>query len=269
MGKTKSETYDYTQNFWMGCQPVSEGCKHCYARAEYEEWRKKDFSKVVRSETTFNDPVKWQEEAAEEGKVFKVFTSSWSDFFHPAADEWRAEAWNIIRRTPNLLWQVLTKRAECIADRLPKDWGNGYPNVCLGVTVEMKKYLWRMDVLRKIPANTRYVIAEPILEDLMPDIEQHIEGFDQVMVGGESGNGTMDFRPMDEQWVRNLRDMCKARNIAFYFKQHAGRYAQCRRTLDGVKHRGFPAAWSSYRPAYVPPGPPGQLGLEEVLCQLK
>ena len=103
----------------------------------------------------------------------------------------------------------------------------------------------------------------------MPEIEQHIEGFDQVMVGGESGNGTMDFRPMDEQWVRNLRDMCKARNIAFYFKQHAGQYAQCRRTLDGVKHRGFPAAWNSYKPAYVPPGPPGQLGLEEVLCQLQ
>jgi hypothetical protein len=55
---------------------------------------------------------------------------------NPAADEWRAEAWNVIKRTPNPLWQVLTKRAECIADRLAKDWGNGYPNVCLGVTVD-------------------------------------------------------------------------------------------------------------------------------------
>jgi protein gp37 len=210
---------------------------------------------------TWKDPLRWHRKAGREGKVFKVFTSSWSDFFHPAADEWRAEAWNIIRRTPNLLWQVLTKRAELIADRLPGDWGEGYPNVCLGVTVELKKYLWRMDTLRKIPSRTRYVIAEPILEDLMPDIEQHIEGFDLVMVGGESGNGTMDFRPMDEQWARNLRDMCKARNIAFYFKQHAGRYSRFRPTLDGVKHQEFPAAWNSYKPAYVPPGVLGQLQL--------
>jgi protein gp37 len=100
-----------------------------------------------------------------------------------------------------------------------------------------------------------------MLEDLTPDIEKHIEGFDQLMVGAEFGNGTMDFRPTEEQWARYLRDMCKARNIAFYFKQHAGRYSQCRPTLDGVKHQEFPAAWNSYRPAYVPPGLLGQLQL--------
>jgi protein gp37 len=69
----------------------------------------------------------------------------------------------------------------------------------------------------------------------------------------------MDFRPMDELWARNLRDMCKARNIAFYFKQHAGRYSQMGTSLDGVKHQELPAAWNSYKPAYVPPGPLGQL----------
>jgi protein gp37 len=257
MGKTKSEVYDFTQNFWVGCQPVSEGCLHCYARAACREYQR-DFDKVVRTKT-WDQPLKLQRKAAKEGKVFRVFTSSWSDFFHPAADEWRAEAWNVIKRTPNLLWQVLTKRAELIKERLPKDWGKGYANVCLGVTVELRKYLWRMDVLRAIPAKTRYVIAEPILEDLMPDIEQHIEGFDQVMVGGESGNGTMDFRPMDEQWARNLRDMCAAHHIAFFFKQHAGRYSQTGTKLDGVKHQEYPAAWNSYKPAYVPPGPLGQL----------
>jgi protein gp37 len=267
MGKTKSGVCDFTQNFWVGCQPVSEGCLHCYARAACSKYDR-DFNKLVRTKT-WDEPLKLQRKAAKERKVLKIFTSSWSDFFHPAADQWRAEAWNIIRRTPNLLWQVLTKRAECIADRLPEDWGEGYPNVCLGVTVELKKYLWRMDTLRKIPAKARYVMAEPLLEDLMPDIGQHIEGFDQLMVGGESGNGTMDFRPMDEQWARNLRDMCKAHNIAFYFKQHAGKYSQSCPTLDGVKHQKFPAVWEKYKPAYVPPGPPGQLDLEEVLCQLQ
>jgi protein gp37 len=259
MGKTKAEVADYTQNFWTGCQPVSEGCLHCYARAEMTEYGRK-FDQVLRTKT-WNDPLTWQKLAAKKRKVVKVFTSSWSDFFHPDADEWRPEAWSIIKRTPNLLWQVLTKRAQCIEGRLPEDWGEGYPNVCLGVTLELKKYLWRMDTLRNIPSSTRYVIAEPILEDLTPDIEQHIEGFDQVMVGGESGNKTMNFRPMMDQWARNLRDTCAAHQIAFYFKQHAGMSSQFRPTLDGVKYQQFPAAWDSYKPAYVPFGLPGQLPL--------
>lgn len=233
MGKhTAARIADPTMNFWCGCQPVSEGCHHCYARAAHDHPTRKQERHAKQhpnfgilrhgSAAQWAGPPRWQRRLAKTGDVEEIFTCSYSDFFHPDADEWRPEAWSIIKQTPNLLWQVLTKRAQLIEDRLPEDWGEGYPNVCLGVTVELKKYLWRMDTLRKIPARTRYVIAEPILEDLMPDIEQHIEGFDQVMVGGESGNGTMDFRPMDEQWARNLRDMCKAHNIAFYFKQHAG-----------------------------------------------
>ena len=251
MGKTKSDAYDWTQNFWIGCQPVSEGCLHCYARAACQKYER-DFNTIVRS-TTWDQPLIWQRKAAEEGKVLKVFTSSWSDFFHPQADQWRPEAWAIIKNTPNLLWQVLTKRAECIEERLPKDWGDGYPNVCLGVTVEMKKYLWRMDTLRNIPAKSRYMIAEPILEDLTPDIEQHLDGFDQVMLGGESGNGTMDFRRMDEQWARNLRDLCAARHIAFFFKQHSGPHSQMRKHLDGKLHQELPAVWNTYKPPCLPP----------------
>jgi protein gp37 len=238
----------YTQNFWYGCQPVSEGCQHCYARCQYEGVANRgDFSKLVLS-GTWNEPRDWQKSLAKARKVGKVFTCSWSDFFHPDADQWRAGAWDIIRDTPNLLWYVLTKRAQCIADRLPGDWGEGYPNVCLGVTVELKKYLRRMDTLRKIPAKARYVIAEPILEDLMPEIAEHIEGFDQVMVGGESGNGTMDFRKMDEQWARNLRDLCAAKHIAFWFKQHSAMHSECGRKLDGVEHHEYPAAWNKYIP---------------------
>lgn len=246
MGKTKSEVYEWTQNFCIGCQPVSEGCLHCYARAGCRKYER-DFDKVVRSKT-WGKPPSWQRRLAKTGKVEKVFTCSWSDFFHPDADQWRAEAWSVIKDTPNLLWQVLTKRAEFIADRLPRDWGEGYPNVCLGVTVELKKYLWRMDTLRKIPAKARYVICEPILEDLMPDIEQHIEGFDQIMVGGESGNGTNDYRPMDERWAKNLRDLAHRKHDAFWFKQHSGMYSQCGQRLDGVEHHEYPAAWNTYKP---------------------
>jgi protein gp37 len=268
MGKTTSEVYDWTQNFWVGCQPVSAGCLHCYARADYQEFKRDNFDKVVRTKT-WGNPLSWQKRLAKTGKVERVFTCSWSDFFHPDADQWRDEAWSVIKNTPNLLWQVLTKRAELIADRLPEDWGEGYPNVCLGVTVEKKEYLWRMDTLRKIPAKARYVIAEPLLEDLMPDLEQHVEGFHQIMVGGESGNGTNDFRPMNEQWARNIRDLCAAKHIPFYFKQHSGRYSQIGKKLDGVEHKQYPAAWDTYKPAFQPIGSPCQIsvfdGLEDFL----
>ena len=111
MGKTTSEVYDWTQNFWVGCQPVSAGCLHCYARADYQEFKRDNFDKVVRTKT-WGNPLSWQRRLAKTGKVGKVFTCGWSDFFHPQADQWRPEAWSIIKNTPNLLWQVLTKRAE-------------------------------------------------------------------------------------------------------------------------------------------------------------
>jgi protein gp37 len=251
--KTAIDNVDHTQNFWVGCQPVSEGCLHCYARAKSEENWKKDFSVVTRTKT-WKDPLKWQREAFDLGEVRKVFSCSYGDFFHPAADEWRAEAWSIIGATPNLIWRILTKRAELIADRLPGDWGSGYENVWLGVTAEMKKYLVRMDVLRKVPAVVRYVMCEPLLEDLTPEIAEHLEGFHWLMVGGESGNGTDNYRPMDLQWARNLRDLCAARAMPFYFKQPAGRWTQSKRMpkakLDGVVHDAFPAALKTYRPPY-------------------
>jgi protein gp37 len=153
-----------------------------------------------------------------------------------------------------LIWSLLTKRAEFIADQLPKDWGSGYKNVWLGVSVEMKKYLGRMDLLRKIPAVVRYVMCEPLLEDLTPDIAEHLERFHWLMVGGESGNGTNNYRPMDLQWARNLRDVCAAKSIPFYFKQPAGRWPDSKRRpkakLDGVVHDAYPDALKTYRPLY-------------------
>jgi len=94
-------------------------------------------------------------------------------------------------------------------------------------------------------------MAEPLLEDLMPDLEQHVEGIQQIMVGGESGNGTDDFRPMDEQWARNIRDLCAVKHITFRFKQHAGPHSQMGTKLDGVEHVQFPAAWDTYVPQPV------------------
>jgi protein gp37 len=172
-----------------------------------------------------------------------VFGDSLSDFFHPEADQWRAEAWAIVRDTPNLVWRFTTKRPELVADRLPPDWGSGYPNVWLGATVEMRKYLWRLDTLCKIPAAAHYLAAEPLLEDLLPSLADHIQGIDWVAAGGETGDGC---RAMDPQWARNIKDLSDDRGTAFYFIGHSGTH-QGDTLLDGIEHRAYPALLEAYR----------------------
>jgi protein gp37 len=241
--KTKIKSVDHTQNFWIGCSKVSEGCAHCYAEAMHKVFKwTPDFGTLALTKT-WKDPEKWQKKAAGKGAVDIVFGNSLGDFFHPQADKWRPEAWEIIRNTPNVLWQLTTKRAELVADRLPADWGAGYANVWLGATVEMKKYLWRLDTLGKIPAAARYLAAEPLLEDLTPELTNHIQGIDWVMVGGESGNR---FRPMNQQWAMNIRDLCQHRGIAFWFNGHSGRH-QGNTVLDGKEHRKYPVLLETYR----------------------
>lgn len=105
---------DATWNPWMGCHRVSPGCAHCYMYS-YMKRVGRDPETVVRSKTTFRDPLKWREPRT-------VFTCSLSDFFHEAADEWRPEAWEIIRQTPQHRYLVLTKRPERIRDHLPEGY---------------------------------------------------------------------------------------------------------------------------------------------------
>jgi protein gp37 len=145
--------------------------------------------------------------------------------------------------TPNLIWRLTTKRPELIAGRLPNDWGDGYKNFWLGATVEMKKYLWRLDSLREVPAVAHYLAAEPLLEDLTPELADDIQGIDWAMVGGESGAG---FRPMDAQWARNTRDLCQERGIAVWFNGHAGRH-QGNTLLDGMCYQSYPGLVDEYK----------------------
>jgi protein gp37 len=185
-----------------------------------------DPATVVRTRT-WGEPLRWQKQAAAAGRADLVFTGSWSDWFHDAADAWRAEAWAAVRRCPNLIFQVLTRRPERIPAHLPADWGAGYPNVWLGVSVERNDYCGRVDVLRAAPAALRWVCAEPLLGPL-PDL--NLAGIGWVVAGGESGP---DYRPMDPAWVRDLRDKCRAAGVPFYFKQSNGLYPGTKPRLDG------------------------------------
>jgi protein gp37 len=203
-----------------------------------------DFRALSRtSEALWKQPFGWQKKAARTRETDIVFGNSLSDFFHPDADQWRAEAWETIKNTPNVVYRLTTKRAELIPDWLPPDWGTGYANVWLGATVEMKKYLWRLDTLRKIPAAAHYLAAEPLLQDLMPELADHVQGIDWVMVGRESGS---QFRSMDAQWARSIRDLCQDRGIAFWFNGHAGKH-QKNTLLDGREYQKYPALLETYK----------------------
>jgi protein gp37 len=191
--------------------------------------------RIVARTKTWNEPLRWQRRAEQEDKQELVFTCSWSDWFHEDADSWREEAWNVIRRCPNLNFQILTKRPERITSHLPGDWGDGYRNVWLGVSIETNDYVWRADLLRAVPAIVRFISAEPLLGPL-PDLA--LAGIDWLIVGGESGPG---FRPMDHDWARELRDRAVAQQVAFFFKQSAATRTEMGLHLDGRLWRQFPA----------------------------
>ena len=89
-------------------------------------------------------------------------------------------------------------------------------------------------------AVVRFISAEPLLQDIMPGLERHVDGYDWIIVGGESGNGSNDFRPMPHEWARGIRDLCQRRDIAFFFKQSAAFRTEMGKTLDGQQYREYP-----------------------------
>jgi protein gp37 len=168
---------------------------------------------VVRraAPSTFTLPLRWREPG-------RVFTCSWGDFFIRDADPWRAEAWDIIRRTPHLTYQVLTKRPARMRGHLP--WTAApWAHVWLGVSVEAQAWRYRLDVLRAVPAALRFVSFEPLIEALGP---LDLGGIGWAIVGGESGP---KFRPCEVGWIRGVVEQCRAQGVPVFVKQDSGRWS--------------------------------------------
>ncbi len=213
---------DCTQNFFQGCHKVSPGCANCYMFTLLRRYGKEPNVVFRSADAMFYAPLKWERQMAagtyrgqHHGSTLLVFTCSLSDFFIEEADPWRAEIWEIIRQTPHLTYQILTKRPELIADRLPSDWGEGYPNVWLGVSVENQRWRSRLDILRELPAVVRFASFEPLLQDL-GDLTPWLPALHWAIVGGESGPG---YRPMDVAWLERVVQQCVAGGVPVWVKQ--------------------------------------------------
>lgn len=229
----------HTFNPWMGCNKVSEECKFCYIGQNIRRQGKEPFNGPFRTKD-WKKPRSWNRKAVRDGVRRRVFTCSLSDFFHHRADKLRPQVWEIIRECSSLDWLILTKRPELMLDRLPPDWGDGYPNVWLGVTVGTESSMNRIPLLKAVPARVRFISAEPLLERL--DFRPHMDGIDWIITGCEQAHKDKR-RLMDMAWVRDIHQQCQEAGVAHFFKQ---RYIDNEGTpvhdglLDGVVCQAWP-----------------------------
>lgn len=277
MAKTKIEWCDYTFNPWWGCHKVSAGCKHCYAEGIANRFGNNIWgppassSRRLFGEGHWSKPIVWNEKARREGIRFRVFCASMADVFedHPAVVIERIKLWALIENTPHLDWLLLTKRPHNISEMLPASWLDNHAamqNVWLGTSIEDQ-----MTADARIPllltrhaGNIKFVSYEPALEPVdisrylgpsvvLPVVEpvaalrgsttakvvqRRYEGVTWVIGGAESGPYA---RPMDDNWMRAVRDQCDAKGAAFFLKQKVDNGKKISLpVLDGRRHSDWP-----------------------------
>lgn len=204
-------------NPWHGCTKISAGCKFCYVYRQDEMYGCEIGSNVARKTAAFDLPVKRKRDKSYKlppGKV--VFTCFTSDFLLEDADEWRPDCWRMIRERSDCMFYFFTKRIDRFADCIPADWGDGYPNVLIGCTVENQAMAdRRLSIFMSAPIRHKIITAAPLLEqiNILPYLDSSIE---EVSVGGESG---VNARPCHYDWILDLRRQCVEKNVPFRFHQ--------------------------------------------------
>jgi protein gp37 len=227
---------EWTEATWnpvTGCDQVSPGCAHCYAKAFAERWRgipghpyEQGFDLRIWPER-LEQPLKWKRSRT-------IFVNSMSDLFHEQIPvDFIARVFAVMERADQHVFQVLTKRPERMLELAPDlRWP---ANVWMGVSIENRRFVHRADLLRESPAAIRFISAEPLLGPLEG---LDLDRIDWLIAGGESGPG---HRKIDEAWVLDLRDRCAERGVAFFFKQWGGRTPKAGgRLLEGVQHDAIP-----------------------------
>lgn len=233
MGKSNIEWTEETWNPVTGCDSVSPGCDNCYAErlaARLQAMGNKRYIngfRVTLHWDKIEEPLRWTRPRI-------VFVNSMSDLFHPEVpDDFIDGVFDTMARASQHTFQVLTKRPQRAAKHL-----NGSqlpPHIWLGTSIENDQYTFRANYLRMINAYVRFLSCEPLLGPL-PSLD--LNNIQWVIAGGESGPG---HRPIEIDWVRNLRDLSQESDIPFFFKQWGGNTPKAGgRTLDGITWNGFP-----------------------------
>lgn len=244
-GKSSIEWTEATWNPTTGCDKISTGCDNCYAAALAKRLKGMGNPKYqIDGDSRTSGPgfgVAIHEEALDIPRHWRiprvVFVNSMSDLWHARVpDEFIRRVFEVMVETPQHTYQLLTKRPIRLARMADKlQWPS---NIWVGVSIESQPLAWRADRLREVPSAVRFISAEPLLGFL----ELDLTGIDWLIAGGESGP---NHRPIDERWVRALRDQCAGAGTAFFFKQWGGIRAKAGgRMLDGRTWDAMPLARS-------------------------
>ncbi len=224
--RSRIEWTEATWNPVTGCDEVSPGCAHCYAKTFAERWRgtpghpyEQGFDLRLWPER-LDQPLKWK-------RPRMIFVNSMSDLFHEdIPNSYVGKVFDVMVRAKQHTFQILTKRHERLAELAPDlPWPE---NVWMGVSIENRRFVHRADCLRQIPAAVRFISAEPLLGPLEG---LNLDGIHWLIVGGESG---ARHRAMKLEWAQELRNRCNEEDIAFFFKQWGGRTSKAGgRQLNG------------------------------------
>ena len=235
MAQSSIEWTEMTWNPTTGCSKLSAGCKFCYAevmtrrlQAMGIEKYSQGFKEIAMHEEELTRPFSWKRSRT-------VFVNSMSDLFHKDVPlDFIQRVFSTMNRCPQHTFQVLTKRGDVLENHSPHlTWTD---NVWMGVSVEDKRVVDRIDHLRNSAAKVKFLSLEPLLGPL-PDL--NLQGIDWVIVGGESGPKA---RPMREAWVLDIQKQCQAANVAFFFKQWGGVNKKAAgRELQGLTYNNMPS----------------------------
>ncbi len=223
---TKIEWTETTWNPMTGCTKISPGCMNCYAERMANRLRMmgakryRNGFRVTLHEDVVEAPLRWK-------KPQMIFVNSMSDLFLKDVPlSFIKKVFSVMNHAHWHTFQILTKRAIRLQEVSQElSWAS---NIWMGVTVENRDYVHRIDYLRKTGARIKFLSIEPLLG---PISNLDLEGIDWVIVGGESGPGA---RPMNPAWVLDIRDQCQEAGVPFFFKQWGGvRKKQAGRELEG------------------------------------
>lgn len=225
-----------TWNGWHGCDPASTGCLHCYMIRRDREYGKDP--SIVHKTANFNLPVRRYRTGPFKG-MYKIpsgstiFTCFTSDFFHPAADEWRQEAWSMMKERSDCSFYMITKRPERIQAALPENWESaGYDNVKISCTCENQYWTdRRLPVFLSLPLPHKSITHEPMLEriNIRKYLKEYGSQIESVSCGGESGP---ESRLCDYAWILDTHMQCVEYSVPFYFHQTGARLRKGNRVYE-------------------------------------